>query len=83
MMPAVLPARHLTFVVGEFFTRASVFQFLRVLSYGFLENVYEKALMIELSSSGLSAESQVPPKVIRLNQFTPANLEKNQIFLQE
>lgn len=33
------------------------------LGYGFLEKVYENALMIELRNNGLSAESQVPIKV--------------------
>jgi len=34
-----------------------------VLGYGFLEKVYEKALMIELRSRGLSVENQLPLKV--------------------
>jgi GxxExxY protein len=33
------------------------------LGYGFLEKVYENALLIELRNNGLSAESQVPIKV--------------------
>ena len=43
--------------------RGAVFEVNKVLSYGFLEKVYEKALMIELSSRGLSVENQVPLKV--------------------
>jgi len=35
-----------------------------VLGHGFLEKVYEKALMIELNSRGLSVGNQVPLKVI-------------------
>ena len=35
----------------------------RVLGAGFLEKVYENALMIELSERGLKAESQVPVSV--------------------
>ncbi len=33
------------------------------LGFGFLEKVYENALLIELRNNGLSAESQVPIKV--------------------
>lgn len=33
------------------------------LGFGFLESVYEKALLISLRSRGLKAESQVPVKV--------------------
>ena len=43
--------------------RGAVFEVNKVLGYGFLEKVYEKALMIELSSRGLSVENQVPLKV--------------------
>lgn len=35
-----------------------------MLGHGFLEKVYEKALMIELNSRGLSVGNQVPLKVI-------------------
>ena len=34
-----------------------------VLGFGFLEKVYERALLLELRKSGLSAVSQVPLKV--------------------
>ena len=34
-----------------------------VLGYGFLEKVYERALIIEFKREGLSAKSQVPIKV--------------------
>ena len=43
--------------------RGAVFEVNKVLGYGFLEKVYEKALMIELRSRGLSVENQVPLKV--------------------
>jgi GxxExxY protein len=36
---------------------------LRVLGPGFLEKVYENALLVELKEQGLKAESQVPLKV--------------------
>ena len=33
------------------------------LGYGFLEKIYEKAMMIEFRKAGIPAESQVPIKV--------------------
>ena len=41
----------------------AVFEVMRVLGAGFLEKVYENALLIELRKRGLKAESQVPLKV--------------------
>jgi len=41
----------------------AVFEVSRVLGAGFLEKVYENALLIELRKRGLRAESQVPLKV--------------------
>ncbi len=38
----------------------AVFEVNKVLGAGFLEKVYEKALLIELQRRGLKAESQVP-----------------------
>jgi GxxExxY protein len=38
----------------------AVFEVSRVFGAGFLEKVYEKALMIELQKRGLKAESQKP-----------------------
>jgi GxxExxY protein len=43
--------------------RGAIFEVNKVLGSGFLEKVYEKALMIELSGRGLSVENQVPLKV--------------------
>ena len=43
--------------------RGAIFEVNRVLGYGFLEKVYENALMIELQERGLKAESQVPISV--------------------
>lgn len=40
--------------------RGAVFGVNRVLGAGFLEKVYEKALLVELRRRGLKAESQVP-----------------------
>jgi GxxExxY protein len=44
--------------------RGAVFEVNRVLGHGFLEKVYEKALIIELRRRGLRVENQVPLKVI-------------------
>jgi len=41
----------------------AIFQVNRELGHGFLEKVYENALMIELIATGLKAENQVPIKV--------------------
>lgn len=41
----------------------AVFEVNRVLGPGFLEKVYENALLLELKSRGLKAENQVPIKV--------------------
>jgi GxxExxY protein len=41
----------------------AVFEVNRVLGPGFLEKVYENALLLELKKRGLKAESQVPIKV--------------------
>ena len=43
--------------------RGSIFEVNRVLGHGFLEKVYENALMIELFKRGLNADCQVPIKV--------------------
>ena len=43
--------------------RGAIFEVNNVLGYGFLEKVYEKALMIELRSRGLRVENQHPLKV--------------------
>jgi len=41
----------------------AIFEVNRELGYGFLEKVYENALMIELANAGLKAENQLPIKV--------------------
>jgi len=43
--------------------RGAVFEVNRVLGPGFLEKVYENAVLIELRARGYKAESQVPIKV--------------------
>jgi len=43
--------------------RGAVFEVNRILGSGFLEKVYENALIFELRDRGLKAENQVPLKV--------------------
>ena len=43
--------------------QGAVFEVNRVLGPGFLEKVYENALLVELKRQGINAESQVPVKV--------------------
>jgi len=43
--------------------RGAVFEVNRILGAGFLEKVYQKALLIELRKRGLKAESEVPIQV--------------------
>ena len=43
--------------------RGAIFEVNRVLGHGFLEKVYENALMIELEERRLKAENQVPISV--------------------
>jgi GxxExxY protein len=42
---------------------AAVFEVQKILGGGFLEKVYENALLVELRKQGLSAENQVPLRV--------------------
>lgn len=42
---------------------AAIFEVNRILGPGFLEKVYENALVLELRKRGIKAESQVPIKV--------------------
>jgi GxxExxY protein len=43
--------------------RGAIFEVNRILGPGFLEKVYENALVIELRARGLKGESQTPIKV--------------------
>jgi GxxExxY protein len=49
--------------------RGAIFEVNRVLGHGFLEKVYENALMIELQDRGLKAENQVPITVEYKNRM--------------
>ena len=50
--------RELTYKIN-----GAIFEVHRILGEGFLEKVYENALLLELSKKGLSAKSQVPIKI--------------------
>ena len=50
---------HLTYKIN-----GAIFEVNRILGAGFLEKVYENALVLELNNQGLKAESQVPISVI-------------------
>ena len=43
--------------------RGAIFEVNRILGHGFLEKVYEKALLVELKLRGLHTENQVPINV--------------------
>lgn len=47
----------------------AAFEVNRVLGSGFLEKVYENALLVELKERGLNAESQIPVKVFYKNKI--------------
>ena len=43
--------------------RGAIFEVNKILGYGFLEKVYENALLVELKKRGMKAKSQVPLKI--------------------
>ena len=64
----------------------AVFEVNKVLGAGFLEKVYENALLIELRSRGLRADSQVPIKVYYKDQvvgeYTADILVEEKVILE-
>ena len=54
----VLEEQQLSYII-----RGSVYEVFKCLGCGFLENVYENALLLELKSRGLHVISQAPVKV--------------------
>ena len=64
----------------------AIFEVNRVLGSGFLEKVYEKALMVELKLRGLSAKSQVPVSVDykgeNVGEYFADIVVENQIILE-
>ena len=47
----------------------SFYNVYNTLGYGFLERVYENAMMIDLRKAGLNCENQVPIKVFYQNEI--------------
>jgi GxxExxY protein len=64
----------------------AVFEVNKVLGAGFLEKVYENALLIELKSRGLKADSQVPIKVFYkddvVGEYTADILVEKKVILE-
>ena len=64
----------------------AIFEVSRVLGAGFLEKVYENALMIELVKRGLRAENQVPIKVkykgVEVGDYYADIVVENQVILE-
>ena len=64
----------------------AIFEVMRELGGGFLEKIYEKALMVELRNRGLKAESQVPIKVkykgIEVGEYFADILVEDQVILE-
>ena len=69
-----------------FSIRSAVFQVNKQLGSGFLEKVYENALLIELRNSGLKAEAQVPVKVRykgqEIGEYFADIIVENQVILE-
>jgi GxxExxY protein len=64
----------------------AVFEVNRILGAGFLEKVYENALVLELEKQGLKAESQVPISVIYkgnvVGEYTVDILVEDKVILE-
>ena len=58
MAKKILDINELTYQIN-----GAIFEVNRILGAGFLEKVYENALLLELKERGLEAESQLPIKV--------------------
>ena len=66
--------------------RAAIFEVNRILGAGFLEKVYENALLVELRLRGLKAENQVPIKVnykgTEVGEYFADIIVENQVILE-
>lgn len=66
--------------------RSAIFAVNKVLGAGFLEKVYENALLIELRRMGLRAESQVPIKVqykgFEVGEYFADIVVENEVILE-
>ena len=64
----------------------AIFEVNRILGPGFLEKVYQNALLIELQERGLKAESQVPIKVIyrgnEVGEYVADILVEDEVILE-
>ena len=64
----------------------AIFEVTRVLGAGFLEKVYENALMVELVKRGLKAKNQVPIEVkykdIEVGEYYADIVVENQVILE-
>jgi len=64
----------------------AVFEVNKELGHGFLEKVYENALLIELRKRGLSAEKQIPIKVLykgeSVGEYTADILVEGRVILE-
>ncbi len=64
----------------------AIFEVNRILGAGFLEKVYEHALLIELKEKGLKAEAQVPIKVKykgkEVGEYYADIVVENQVILE-
>ena len=69
-----------------YFINGAIFEVSRVLGAGFLEKVYENALMIELVKRGLRAENQVSVKVkykgVEVGDYYADIVVENQVILE-
>ena len=65
----------------------AIFEVNRELGAGFLEKVYEQALLIELLDRGLKAESQVPIKVVykgkEVGEYYSDIVVENQVIIEK
>ena len=66
--------------------QGAVFEVNRVLGPGFLEKVYENALLVELKRQGINAESQVPVNVYYkdslVGEYIADILVENRVILE-
>ena len=64
----------------------AAFEVRKNLTYGYLESVYQNALLIELRNAGLKAETEVPLKVIYKNNvigsFKADIIVENRIIIE-
>ena len=66
--------------------RGAIFEVNKVLGHGFLEKVYENALMVEFRLQGIGAQSQVPIRVMykgeEVGEYVADIVVENQIILE-